>query len=407
MAFPNWLPALTNRVRATNSYVVDSALAVAVAIPMSVPFLTVVPGITVLGVLLNVGAVLPLIWRRRAPYLTTVAIVVFAALVSLHHHPGQMLQYSALVAVYTIADLGRRWQRLSILWLAVFTIAPAAILFKHNSVAELMFTSLLPVATYLLGTLARTNRARIEALAQRAAELERRRAADAARASAEERARIARDMHDVLAHAVSVMVVQAEAGPLVVRGDPDRAERVFDDIAEAGRSAMLQLSATVGALRAGTDAAIPGPATSAPDVVLRSADGGSRAPHPTLAAIASLVDAVRRAGVPVDLCTQGSPRPLRPDTEVAAYRIVQEALTNTLKHGGNGSATVDFDWRADLRITVTNVLGQTARRATLPSGGRGLIGIRERAAACGGLVDAGPTPTGFRVSVQLPLATTT
>jgi signal transduction histidine kinase len=137
-------------------------------------------------------------WRRRAPFTVAVVVASFARLVSLYHRPGQMLQYAGLVAIYTVADLGRRWQRWGFLWTILITFPPATLLVKHNSAAEFMFTMLLPLTAFLLGALARTSRARTAALEDKARQLE--------------RARIARDMHDVLAHAVSTMVVQAEAG---------------------------------------------------------------------------------------------------------------------------------------------------------------------------------------------------
>jgi len=277
-----WVTAAAARLRATSPYVVDVALAVAVAVPVVVPFLTDPPGqVTLTGAVLNAGTVVPLIWRRRWPFAVMAAVFVFAALVSIYNRPGQVLQYGGLVAVYTIADLGGRWQRRFFLWVILVTFPPAALLITHNTAAELMFTLLLPLTAYLLGTLARTNRARLAALADRAVELERGREAAAARAAAEERNRIARDMHDILAHAVCVMVVQAEAGPAALATDPDRAVHSFDIIAEAGRTAMVQLSDTLGILNGGQE----------------SASAAHHAPLPTGAAIPSLVAETLRAGL--------------------------------------------------------------------------------------------------------------
>jgi signal transduction histidine kinase len=185
-------------------------------------------------------------------------------------------------------------------------------------------------------------------------------------------------MHDVLAHAVSVMIVQAEAGAAVLRGDPARAEKIFDVIADAGRSAEAQLSGVLGLLKG-------------------DADSGALSPPPAAAAIPSLVDRVRRAGLAVDLRVAGTPRELPLPADVAAFRIVQEALTNSLKHAG--SASVSLDWGDELAITVTSA----SRSGRVSHGGRGLAGIRERAAACGGHADTGPTRDGFRVHARLPL----
>lgn len=192
-----------------------------------------------------------------------------------------MLQYGGLVAVYTVADLGRCWQRRSVLGLILATFLPAALLITHNTAAEFMFTLLLPLAAYLLGSLARTERARLAALADRAAELERGREADAARAAAEERNRIARDMHDVLAHAVCVMVVQAEAGPVALATDPDRAAHNFDIVAEAGRAAMVQLSDMLGILNGRREVGSAAHRTpgSGADVGGRPVAGGLDAPR--------------------------------------------------------------------------------------------------------------------------------
>jgi signal transduction histidine kinase len=357
----------------TTSSVRDVGIAAAVAVPMSVPFFTSPPGhVTVFGWIFNIGAVVPLIWRRRWPFGVAVTVAVFATLVSLHHRPGQMLQYSALVAIYTVADLGTRWQRLAFLWTIIITFPPASLILKDNDADEFMFTFGLPLAAFLLGTLARTSRSRA--------------AAEASRAASEERNRIARDMHDVLAHAVSVMIVQAEAGAAVARRDPVAAEKVFDTFAEAGRGAEAQLSGVLGVLKG-------------------DGDSGALMPPPAVAAIPTLVDRVRRAGLAVDLRIHGRERSLPLAADIAAFRIVQEALTNSLKHAS--SAVVSLEWGDDLAITVTSAGGPGAdvafpRHSGRFSSGHGLAGIRERAKACGGHAEAGPTPDGFRVHARLP-----
>ena len=353
--------------------VIDVAVVIAVAIASSVPFIDAEPGaVSALGVVLNLGAVIPLLWRRRWPFGVMVVVGAAATLVSVHHRPGQYLQYGGLVAIYSLASLGRkRWQRIGLLVLILVTFPPASLLLKHNDLAEFMFTFLLPVAAFLAGSLERSHREHAETLRERASELERERATEAARAAAEERARVARDMHDILAHAVSLMVVQAEAGPVVVRTDPDRAERAFDAIADAGRDAMVQLRRLLGVLKAGED----------------------RAPQPTLASLPELLR-------DVTFEETGVRRSVPSDTEVAIYRIAQEALTNTVKHARATQVAVRLKWSTDeLELTITDdgVGGDTS------SGGHGLVGIRERAAACGGTADAGPLARGgFEVRARLP-----
>ncbi|MCR3745287.1 histidine kinase [Actinomadura sp. NPDC048955] len=383
------------RRRGGGGRLVDVLVAAAVAVPVFVPFATA-PDVTPFGVVFNLGTVVPLVWRRRAPFAIALVVACFAMGVSLHHRPGQMLQYGALVAIYTLADLGRhRWQRWGFIGVVVASIPPGALLVKNNDAGEFMFTLLLPMTAFLLGTLARTARERSNALVERSAQLEREREAlererqaEAARAAAEERARIARDMHDVLAHAVSLMVVQAEAGPVVVHTDPGQAERVFDAIADAGRDAMAQLRRTLGVLK-------------------EEQDHGVRAPQPTIDALPGLVEHVNRTQVHVRLTVEGERRDLPADADLAAYRIVQEALTNTVKHAGARAAEVLLRWTDhELEITVTDDgQGHGGADPGWRRGGDGLIGIGERAAACGGTAEAGPLPGGgFRVSATLPCA---
>ncbi|WP_049797484.1 sensor histidine kinase [Kribbella flavida] len=335
-----------------------------------------------------------------------VVVGVAATFVSLHHRPGQNLQYAGLLAIYTVASLGRRrWQRIGVLVVILVTFPPASLLLKDNDLDEFMFTFLLPLAAFLLGSLERTRRENAEMLRERADQLERERRAEAARAAAEERARVARDMHDILAHAVSLMIVQAEAGPVVVRTDPERAERSFEAIADAGRDAMAQLRRLLGVLKA---------------------DEAQRLPQPTLAELPELVRGTAR------LIETGARRPVPPDTELAVYRIVQEALTNTVKHARARHVDVRLDWTpAALELTVTddgNGLVATTRRPAgdgdelngsgsgvggqgprgtgdgSRAGGHGLVGIRERAAACGGMAAAGPRAGGgFEVRATLPV----
>ncbi|HEX6683013.1 MAG TPA: sensor histidine kinase [Candidatus Limnocylindrales bacterium] len=363
-----------------NNYAGDVAVAFVVALPVSLPFVTGPPGEeTVLGAFLNAGTVLPLVWRRRAPFAVALVVACFGILVSAHHMPGQTLQYGGMVAIYTVVDLGRSWQRRLFLG-AILTLLPVGAWLKGGDPVAFMYTVLLPLNAYLLGTLARTARGRADALAERTRQLQRERAADAARVVAEERARIGRDMHDVLAHSVGMMVVQAEAGPVVVRTDPERAERVFGAIAAAGREAMVQLRNTL--------------------AVLDGPPGAGESARLTAAAIPALVARMAVTETKVEMHAQGVPHRLGVEADEAAYRIVQEALTNVMRHSGAGLAVVRLEWGgSDLAITVSD--NGTGAGECTP--GRGLDGIRERAAACGGSAKAGNAPGGgFRVEARLP-----
>jgi signal transduction histidine kinase len=376
---------LVARLRMTNPHALDAILAAMVLTAVSLQYLLPEEGgdpVTWAGFLLGAGTAVPLVARRRAPYVCGLVVVAFTVAMALYHRPPPDVAYGGLVVLYTVAALSRPWQRWSML-AAAFTSATLTMEFtEHAEPIEYAFHLLSFASAYGLGVLSRVQ----QAYAQR---LEREREIEAARAAAQERARITRDMHDILAHAVSLMVVQAEAGPVVVRSDPARAEAAFDAIAGAGRDAMAQLRRILGVLnQAGTGAGT-----------------GPLAPQPTVAALPDLARQVTATGLCVDLRTTGRARPLPPDTEIAAYHVVQEALTNTLKHGDATTAVVHLDWQGDtLAITVTDD-GRGAPRPLPGTGsGHGLVGIRERAAACGGTATAGNVPggTGFEVVAHLP-----
>jgi signal transduction histidine kinase len=389
MPVPSPLASLTARLRTTNAYAVDAAVAALVLFAVSLQWLFPDEGddpLTWQGWLLGAATAVPLVWRRRAPFVTACAVSVATPAQAIHHAPPPDLMYGGFVVLYTLAALGRPWQRRMMLagWLI-----GVAVTIRHREDAEpfeYAFQLLSIVCAYAFGLLARTQRAYTAELEDRALRLERERAAGTARAAAQERARIARDMHDILAHAVSLMVVQAEAGPVVVRSDPARAEAAFDTIATAGRDAMTQLRRILGVLQQEQG--------SAPQ----------RLPQPGLDALSGLVRRVGEStGLRVRLRVTGDPRPLPPDTEVAAYRIAQEALTNTVRHAYASSATVALDWGEN---EVTLAVTDDGRGPSGPvGGGHGLIGIRERAAACGGEAVTGAGPDGgFGVVVRLPVA---
>ncbi|MFC8866994.1 sensor histidine kinase [Streptomyces sp. NPDC057148] len=378
------------RLRTTHPYAVDAAVALLVLFAVSLQWLFPDEGDDPLswqGWLLGAATALPLVWRRAAPFATACAVSVATPAQAMHHAPPPDLMYGGFVVLYTLAALGRPWQRR--LMLAGWLVG-VAVTIRHNEDAEpfeYAFQLLSIVCAYALGVLARTQRAYTAELEDRARRLERERAADTARATAQERARIARDMHDILAHAVSLMVVQAEAGPVVVRSDPARAEAAFDAIAGTGRDAMSQLRRILGVLKE----AQPGT--------------GPRLPQPGVDGLWGLVRQVAEStGLRVELRVTGEPRPLPPDTGVAAYRITQEALTNTVKHAYASSATVGLDW-GDEEVTLTVTDDGRGPSLAPGGGGHGLIGIRERAAACGGdAVTGGGPDGGFRVAVRLPVA---
>ncbi|CAM5544967.1 sensor histidine kinase [Streptomyces aurantiogriseus] len=387
-----WFRATVARWRSANPYAVDAALAALVLFAASLQWMFPDEGgerLTWQGWLLGAGTAVPLVWRRRAPFATACAVSVATTAQALHHAPPPDVMYGGLVVLYTTAALCAPGQRRFML---VGWLIGVAVTMRHEHGAdpyEYAFQLLSVVCAYALGMLARVQRAYAAELEDRARRLERERTADTERARAQERARIARDMHDILAHAVSLMVVQAEAGPVVVRSDPARAEAAFDAIASTGRDAMTQLRRILGVLKEETGGTI-----------------SPRSPRPGVAALGELVRQVAEStGLHTELRTSGASHPLPPDTEVAAYRVVQEALTNTVKHAYASSAVVELDWTEDgLTLTVTDD-GRGPATGADGDGGHGLIGIRERASACGGAAEAGRGPDGgFRVVVRLPTA---
>ena len=384
MSPQSWFTQAAARLRTANPYAVDTALAALVLFAVSLQWMFPDEGDDPLswqGWLLGAATAVPLVWRRRRPFATAWVVSAATPAMAVYHAPPPDVVWGGLVVLYTLAARSPVWQRRLMLagWLVGATLT-----MQHKENArpfEYAFHLLTVLCAYGLGTLARVQRAYTTEVEDRARRLERERAADTARALAQELARIARDMHDVLAHAVSLMVVQAEAGPVVVRSDPDRAEASFEAIAAAGRDAMAQLRRILG--------------------VLKEEQRSGTSPQPSVAALPGLVRQVAEStGLHVELRTEGEPYAMPPDAEAAAYRVAQEALTNTVKHAYASHATVELHWAEDhLTLTVTD----DGRGPTAPGGGHGLIGIRERATACGGSAETGRGPDGgFRVVVRLP-----
>lgn len=205
---------------------------------------------------------------------------------------------------------------------------------------------------------------------------------------AAERARLARELHDVVAHSVSLMVVQAKGGAAILAQDPARAAQAFSTIEASGRQALEELRRMLGLLREEGD------------------DAPSRHAQPGLAEVPALVEAIRATGLEVAMSTEGEPGALAPSADLSAYRVVQEALTNVLRHSGARRADVSLRWRPEELEVRVHDDGTGAVRLDLPSGGRGLLGLRERVGLLGGTVHAAPRPDGgFEVRALLPRRT--
>ena len=342
------------------------------------------------GVAWTALSCVPLAFRSRWP-LPVVVLTLAVELTAMALVPDRVSTPAAsLVTLYTLAT--RSGRRTAWTVGVIAAVAITAVYATTHQEPLLVGTSLLrfdfAIAATALGDAVRSRRlhlARVEARAERA---ERTREEEARRRVAEERVRIARDLHDVVAHHITLVNAQAGVAHHLMRTDPDRAYEALAHIKETSRAALDELRATVGLLRQPDDA---------PD---------SRAPLPGLADLDALIGGIRAGGLSVTVTRTGLPRPVAPATELTAYRIIQESLTNTHKHARAAHADVFLDYgAATLRVTI----GDDGRGHTPkgPGTGHGLIGMRERATAIGGTLTAGRTPDGgFRVVAELPLSLT-
>jgi signal transduction histidine kinase len=337
--------------------------------------------------LLGLAALLSIFARRRYP-LAALAVATLAGAINPDASPGIV---PALVILYTIASR-RPWPVSAPLGLAVVAASAVGELVSAHPehVSNALGGAVECAAAVALGLYVGARRAYIDALRDRADRADRERSLLADRAVAEERVRIAQDLHDVVAHNVSLMVVAAQA--LGVTVDDDRVRTQTDAIADLGRQAMTEMHRTLRLLRADDAAA------------------AALAPQPSLANLDRLIEQSRASGMEVSLTVEGDPRPLAQTVELSAFRIVQEALTNVIKHAGRARTEVLVAFRDDgleLRITDAGA-GQLPAPLVGGSGeggGHGVIGMRERAALFGGTLTAEPRRDhGFEVRATLPYA---
>ncbi|MFE5038217.1 sensor histidine kinase [Streptomyces sp. NPDC056683] len=331
---------------------------------------------------------LPLLVRYRWPVHVVAAVVAAQITQVTVGQNSAMVAVPAIVALYTVGVL-RPWRTA---WLtgaiAAAALSAAGTVLARPAVISsdmLVWFDVLMLATGF-GVAVRSRRERLASIEARAVRAEETREAEARRRVAEERVRIARELHDVVAHHITLVNAQAGVAQHLVRTDAEKAYRALGAIKETSRAALEELRATVGLLRYSDD-----------DTPL------SLVPAPGLDDLDDLVDGFRKAGQDIRLDKTGRPRQLAPSTDLAAYRIIQEALTNTHKHAGAALARVTLSYGDQtLQITVTDNGHGTAKQG--PGTGHGLIGMRERATAFGGTLAAGPEPHGgYRVHAELPL----
>jgi signal transduction histidine kinase len=381
---------------------VDSMLALAVA----------VLGLSAVGMrrvqlavalLFVVAMSAPVALRRRYPVGAFVAVVIvggFQVLAVLAVPRPVESDLAVVIMLYTVAAY--RPRRVSAVALgvclagslvAILVWSPAHVvhsMFEFAGVAAVFAGPAL--LAWLLGDSMQWRRGYYRGLEERAARLERERDAQAQIAAAAERARIARELHDVVAHHVSVMVVQADGAAFALETSPARAREALTAISCTGRQALSEMRGLLGVLRSADD------------------EGAELEPQPGVEQLGGLLEQARAAGLPVAFAVEGVPRPLPAGAALAAYRIVQESLTNARKHGGP-AVTASVVLRFCERQVVIRVTDDGRRRAgaLVPAAGiadgqgHGLIGMRERVEVYGGAVAAGPCPGGWRVTATLPL----
>jgi signal transduction histidine kinase len=335
----------------------------------------------------------PLAWRRRNPlaaYCVQVAAWTVTSAGSGHWGLTGGSVAAVLLGAYSVGAYGARRAVSGAVVVVTSVLAPTLLLLLPTALARFGLSvsaelnDLVPITAWLVGHAVRGQRRYVAGLEERARRLEREREATTRAAIAEERARIAHELHDVVAHGVSVMVVQAEAARRLVRRRPEQAEEAMRTVSATGSEALAELQHLLGVLGAGEH-------------------GAELEPAPGLRDLDTLLERVRGAGMTVELRLDGPVRPLPRGLDLTAYRIVQEALTNVLKHAGTAAARVHLRYRDD-RLAI-EVADDGLPAPAGPNGaGRGLVGMRERVAAYGGELEAGPgAGGGFSVRAALPL----
>ena len=327
-----------------------------------------------------------LAWRRIYPLGALVVIGVAWCFEIVAGVPIQqpLAPFVAIViATYTLAayaPLDRLFAGVA----ALAVVDAVGVTSQHQGLDNFAFGAVWAGAALLVGWLVRVRVEEAKRLEARARQLEAEHEERARRAAEAERRRIARELHDVIAHSLGVMVVQAGAAEEVLRSDPPRAVQPIREIQETGRRALAEMGSLLGVLRMGNDEMI------------------DLAPQPGLGDLEALVDEARAAGLPVELEVDASLAPLQSGVELSVYRIVQEALTNTRRHAGDARARVSVGSRDDQ--LVVEVIDDGPGVPATGGSGLGLVGMRERVGVFGGSLEAGPRPVGgFRVRAAFPL----
>jgi signal transduction histidine kinase len=364
---------------------VDSLLAAALlAIGLYETFTTELDGSTELRAACMALVTVPLAFRRRATLpaalVSLSGIVIEAVSMEAMNSLAELL--AGLLLAYSIPRYLPLERAVLTIPLLVAGVGAHRLASPGSGAADILFDVAFVSAAWLLGQTARRREQRTLELESETARLEAERARAAAEAAAAERLRIAAELHDIVAHALGVVAVQAGAAEEVLASNPDTARTTLGEIRSTVREAVVEMRRLLGLLRAGEDALLT--------------------PQPSLAELGDLIERIRGTGLDVELAVDGTPRPLPPGVELSAYRIVQEGLTNVVRHAGASHAAVAVRYLPDaVDVEVTD---DGAGPSANGDSGHGLVGVRERVALHGGTLEAGPRPAGgYGLRASLPL----
>ena len=338
------------------------------------------------GVTLLVGTAAALAFRRRAPIPTLLTVTTLTVTYNALDYSGPWWTIAIVIALFKAVAVGRRTVSAAIIGVASIALFATGLVFGQGHFADpsgMLWYIGWVTASFVTGEVVRARWSYSQEVERHAAEAERTRAQEALRRASEERMRIARELHDVVAHSISIINVQAGVALHLLERQPEAARPALEVIRQTSHDALRELRATLDVLRSVDDA-------------------DPRAPVPTLARLDDLAATAAAAGVDLTVRVSGEARSVPRDVDLAAYRIAQESITNVARHARPPTATLAIDYRPDeIVVEVADAGNQSA----LPSrDGHGLIGMRERAASVGGRLEAGPKGEGgFRVRASLPL----
>jgi signal transduction histidine kinase len=345
--------------------------------------------------LISLLVVAPLAWRSRAPMLTFLLSAAAAGLQWAVTGP-LFVDLALLVSFYTVAATCSRRRTLLAAGILEFGVVIAVARYGQGgyALAAVLLTGLV-VAAGVLGLNVQVRRAYLAEVEAKAARLEYERDQQGRLAVAAERNRIAREMHDIVAHNLSVMIALSDGASFTLRSDPDRAAEAVREASSVGRTALGELRRALAVLRAGD---VAGPAASD--------DTASRTPAPRIADLDRLLTPIRRTGLDISLTIEGPVTALSPGLQLTVYRLVQESLTNTVKHAiGAAQASVTIrtgPGGTDVWVLDNGHAGSVPPRQPAPGSGQGIIGMHERAAGHGGRVETGRTSAGWMVRAWFP-----